>query len=178
MPVIVITVVVMAAVYRAVLRRAAASLTMMPVSKAYAGYRQRDYNRKNYLFHINLLLLMPVSVMTGTAVATVITVVSAIMLFVMLMGSALGTAAYRTGGIGRKCFAAVIMGTAVIVVMPRIAYTVMVMGGLNRAIRYRVRCGAPHIGKHNRAASSVRMGKPVITARHCCQRKHTACQNY
>jgi hypothetical protein len=177
MAVIVHTVVVMAAVYRTVSRRAAVSVAVMSVGEANAGYRQRDYSRKNYLFHINPLLLMSVSVMTGTVTATVVAVVSAVMLSAMLMGSALDTVAYRAGGIRRKGFAVMVVGTAVIVVMPRIAYAVMVMGGLNRAIRHRIRDGAPDIGKHNGAVFSVRMGKPVITARHCRQRKYAARKN-
>jgi hypothetical protein len=115
--------------------------------------------------------------MTETVTATVVAVVSAVMLSIMLMGSALDTAAYRAGGIGGKDFIAVVVGTAVIVVMSCIAYAVMVMGSLNRTIRHRVRTGAPDIGKSNGAAFSARMGKPIVTAYHCRQRKYTARKN-
>jgi hypothetical protein len=160
----------MAAAYRAIICRAAVSLTVMSVGKTNAGYCQRDYSRKNYLFHTNLLLRMSISVMTGTVIA----VAPAVILSIMLMSSAFSTVAYRTGGVGRKGFAAVVVGTAVIVVMSRKAYPVMIMSGLNRAIRHRVKGDAPDIGKRNGVAFSVRMGKPVITARHYRQRKYAA----
>jgi hypothetical protein len=127
--------------------------------------------------YTGILLCMSIPMMTGTAVATVIAVVSAVALSVMLMGTAFGTAAYRTGGIGGKGFAAMVVGTAVIVVMPRIAYAVMKMGGLDRAIRHRVRDGASHIGERKGVAFPVLIGKPVITAGHYRQRKYATCKN-
>jgi hypothetical protein len=58
------------------LRRAVVS-----VGKNSAGCRQCDYCRKNNLFHVSLLLFMSaIVVMTGTAVASVPAVVSAVIL--------------------------------------------------------------------------------------------------
>jgi hypothetical protein len=178
MTLVINTIMVMAAVYITVSRRAAVSIAVMSVGKADTGYCQRYYSRKNYPFHTNLLLFVPVFMMAGTAVAIVIAVMSAILLSVMLMGSALRTAAYRTSGVGGKGFAPMVVGTAVIVIMPRITYVVMIMGGLSQAIHHGVKGYAQDIGKRNDITVFSRMGESVLTSCHCCQKKYTNCQNY
>jgi hypothetical protein len=178
MALVINAVMVMAAVYITVPRWAVVSVAVMSAGKTDASYGQCDYRHKNYPFHTNLLLFVSVFMMTGTAVATVIAVMSAILLSVMLMGSALRTVAYRTSGVGDKGFASVVVGTAVIVIMPRIAYAVMVMGGLNWAIRHGVKGYTPDIGKRNGITVFSRMGESVITSCHYCQKKYTGCRNY
>ena len=61
MAAVVNAVVVMAAVHITALGRTAVPVAVMSVGKTDAGYGQRDYRRKQYLFHNSLLLIVVIT---------------------------------------------------------------------------------------------------------------------